>query len=124
MAEQKSTDRHHVIDYIEITVRDMAAAKAFYTAAFGWQFKDYGPGYSGIQGVEREMGGLAQGDEVTTGGPLVILYSEDLDATLAAVRLAGGAITTEPFDFPGGRRFHFTDPSGNQLAVWTQVSAS
>lgn len=110
---------HHAIDYIEITVRDLADAKRFYGAAFGWAFNEYGPVYAGIQGAGREMGGLAQGDEVRTGGPLVVLYSDDLDASLTAVREAGGAISKEPFEFPGGRRFHFTDPSGNELAVWT-----
>lgn len=115
---------HHAIDYIEITVTDIAAAKAFYGAAFGWSFTDYSDGYVGIQGIgegAREMGGLAKADRVTRGGPLVVLYSNDLDASLAAVKSAGGVITAEPFDFPGGRRFHFADPSGNELAVWTHT---
>jgi len=115
----EATHRHHAIDYIEISVRDVAAAKRFYGAAVGWQFNDYGPGYAGIRGADREMGGLALADNVATGGPLVVLYSRDLDATLAAVRAAGGEITKNPFTFPGGRRFHFRDPSGNELAVWS-----
>jgi uncharacterized protein len=110
---------HHAIDYIEITVRDVAEAKRFYAAAFGWRFNDYGPGYAGIVGPKREVGGLAQGEGKTGGSPLVVLFSRDLDATLAAVRDADGAIVREPFEFPGGRRFHFTDPSGNELAVWS-----
>ena len=110
---------HHAIDYIEISVRDMDAAKLFYTSAFGWQFNEYGPGYAGIQGAGREMGGLALSEDVKPGGPLVILYSSDLDATLERVRAAGGAVVKEPFSFPGGRRFHFQDPSGNELAVWS-----
>jgi predicted enzyme related to lactoylglutathione lyase len=65
------------------------------------------------------MGGLAQADSVATGGPLVVLYSRDLDATLAAVRAAGGEIVKKPYSFPGGRRFHFRDLSGNELAVWS-----
>lgn len=114
---------HHAIDYIEITVRDVAEAKRFYAAAFGWRFNDYGPGYAGIVGAgivgsTREAGGLAQGEEKAGGSPLVVLFSRDLTATLAAVRDAGGAIVREPFEFPGGRRFHFSDPSGNELAVW------
>lgn len=115
--------RHHRIDYLEISVTDLAAAKEFYAAAFDWRFTDYGPGYSGIQGEEREQGGLTvleEGKSLTGGGPLAILYSDALDETLAAVTAAGGTISTPPFDFPGGRRFHFTDPSGNELAVWTQ----
>ena len=113
--------RHHTIDYIEFTVRDLAEAKRFYTEAFGWQFTDYGPSYAGIQGDGREQGGMEQGEPRGAGGPLVILYSDDLDASLAAVESAGGVISTAPFDFPGGRRFHFRDPSGNELAVWTQT---
>lgn len=112
--------QHHAIDYVEITVRDMGEVKRFYAAAFGWQFTDYGPGYAGIKGAEREMGGLAQGD-VAPGGPLIVLFSDDLETSLAAVRDAGGAICKEPFSFPGGRRFHFSDPSGNELAVWTKA---
>jgi predicted enzyme related to lactoylglutathione lyase len=113
---------HHAINYIEFTVTDMAAAQRFYAAAFGWQFTDYGPEYAGIRRLdgEGEDGGLRLDTEVTRGGPLVILYSADLEATLAAVRAAGGRITTEPFAFPGGRRFHFEDPSGNELAVWAE----
>ncbi|MEM6990015.1 MAG: VOC family protein [Myxococcota bacterium] len=116
---EASPHEHHAIDYIEVTVRDVADAKRFYGEAFGWKFNDYGPGYAGIQGTTREVGGLAQGDDVKAGGPLVVLYSDDLDASVTSVRDAGGAIVKEPFEFPGGRRFHFTDPSGNELAVWT-----
>jgi len=110
---------HHAIDYIELAATDVAAAKRFYGAAFGWKFNDYGPDYAGIAGAEHEAGGIRKEAKVTPGGPLVVLYSNDLDATLAAVRAAGGAITKEPFAFPGGRRFQFRDPSGNELAVWT-----
>ncbi|RPI64390.1 MAG: VOC family protein [Lysobacterales bacterium] len=112
---------HHAIDYVELTVRDLAAAKRFYAAAFGWQFNDYGPEYAGIQGAKGEVGGLHQAAEVRTGGPLVILYSNDLEKTLEAVRSAGGTIVREPFAFPGGRRFQFTAPSGNELGVWSRA---
>ena len=115
-----NSPQHHAIDYIEFTVTDMAAAQAFYAAAFDWKFTDYGETYAGIQGLEREMGGLTVGEEVRPGGPLVVLFSLDLEGTLERVRKAGGTITTEPFAFPGGRRFHFTDPSGNELAVWAE----
>lgn len=110
---------HHAIDYIEFSVTDMTTAKKFYAAAFGWEFTDYAPGYAGIRGGDGEVGGLRQADAVHTGGPLVVLYSTDLEASLKAVRSAGGTIVEEPFPFPGGRRFHFTDPSGNELAVWS-----
>lgn len=110
--------RHHAIDYIEFTVHDIVAAKEFYTVAFGWRFTDYGPEYAGIQGPEGEVGGLRQDAEIPRGGPLVVLYSADLAASLEAVRSAGAQVVREPFSFPGGRRFHFLDPSGNELAVW------
>jgi predicted enzyme related to lactoylglutathione lyase len=109
---------HHAIDYVELVVTDMAEAKRFYTEAFGWTLNDYGPGYAGIQGLGREVGGLRLDDATSAGGPLVILYSKDLDASLARVRAAGGRIAQEPYAFPGGRRFHFLDPSGNELAIW------
>jgi uncharacterized protein len=112
---------HHAIDYVEFTVRDLGAAKRFYATAFGWQFNDYGPEYAGIKGADGEVGGFHQAPQVRAGGPLVVLYSKDLDKTLEAVRAAGGRIVREPFDFPGGRRFQFTDPSGNELGVWSQA---
>jgi predicted enzyme related to lactoylglutathione lyase len=113
-----SKHSHNAIDYIEFTVTDMAESKAFYSAAFDWKFNDYGPDYAGIQGDGREAGGFTVGARPNAGGSLVILFSEELDESLAKVRAAGGVIVTEPFEFPGGRRFHFTDPSGNELAVW------
>lgn len=112
-----SDNTHHAIDYIEFTVTDMEVSKAFYSRVFGWKFTDYAPVYAGIQGPGREVGGFTVG-EVKRGGPLVVLYSADLEATLAATKEAGAEIVKEPFDFPGGRRFHFLDPSGNELAVW------
>lgn len=111
---------HHAIDYIELCVTDLAAAKRFYAAAFGWSFTDYGPSYAGIvaPGKDGEAGGLRLVDEVTRGGPLVVLYSDTLEASAAAVEAAGGRIAKPIFGFPGGRRFQFLDPSGNELAVW------
>ena len=111
---------HHATDYIEISVTDVGVAKDFYASAFGWTFNDYGPGYAGIVRSEKEMGGLAHGETIP-GGPLVVLFSESLEQTLEAVTRAGGTITKAPFEFPGGRRFHFADPSGNQLAVWSHA---
>lgn len=109
---------HHGIDYVEITVGSVEGAKTFYSEAFGWTFNDYGPDYAGIVGKHREVGGLTTG-EASGGGPLVVLYSSDLDASLTAVVASGGKIVTPPFEFPGGRRFHFADPFGNELAVWS-----
>ena len=110
---------HHAIDYVEFTVTDLTEAKRFYSSAFGWTFNDYGPEYAGIRGHDGEVGGLHQTTGLRSGGPLVILYSENLEASLTAVQAAGGKIVQPPFAFPGGRRFHFTDPSGNELAVWS-----
>lgn len=114
----------HSIDYIEITTTDMAASQDFYGRAFGWGFTSYGEGYAGFRTPAEqegeEAGGLALADEVSSGGPLVLLYSDDLDATLTAVTEAGGRVVNGPYEFPGGRRFHFTDPSGNELGVWAQ----
>ncbi len=114
--------RHHSIDYVELTVTDLRAANAFYADAFGWAFTDYGPEYSGIKSPsgDGEVGGLALASEPRpAGGPFVILYSDDLDRTADAIRTAGGAIVQGPYEFPGGRRLHFTDPSGNELGVWS-----
>jgi predicted enzyme related to lactoylglutathione lyase len=119
MAKGKHT--HHKIDYIEFTVTNMLKAKKFYSKAFGWKFKDYGPEYAGIQKKNGEVGGLRLDKKVSTGGPLVILYSEDLDKSLKKVKAAGGKISKKPFVFPGGRRFHFKDPSGNELGVWGET---
>ena len=94
------THVHHEIDYIEISVTDMEDAKHFYEAAFGWEFNDYGPDYAGIRKEVGEAGGLRLQPQVSRGGPLVILYSDDLDGTLAGVREAGARILQEPFEFP------------------------
>ncbi len=109
MAET-SAHTHHALDYVELGVTDFAAAKAFYGSAFGWTFTDYGPGpaYVGIRGVgtteDVEVGGFRLDDEVAPGGPLVLLYSSNLDSSAQAVRDAGGEVTEEPYEFPGGRR--------------------
>lgn len=111
--------QHHRLDYVEIAAPDLEAAKAFYAAAFGWTFTDYGPQYAGIQGpAERESGGLTAMAEPGDGGPFVQLFSDDLDATAESITAAGGTITQGPYGFPGGRRLHFRDPAGNVLGVW------
>jgi len=115
---------HHAIDYVEIAVTDMEAAKAFYSQAFGWSLNDYGPEYAGIQGDGKEVGGLRRDSEVRAGGPLVILYSEDLEGSADAVTAAGGTIVEPIYAFPGARRFHFADPAGNELAVWSDRPAT
>lgn len=113
---------HHRIDYIEFPVSDLAVAKRFYGAAFGWEFTDYGDTYVGISHGSggAEMGGFRLDDEVTAGGVLVIVFSNDLDASLRAVSSAGGEIVAGPYEFPGGRRFEFADSDGHRLAVWAE----
>ncbi|MEV0612777.1 VOC family protein [Nonomuraea sp. NPDC050404] len=122
---QESAHRHHAIDYVELTVTDLEQAKRFYSEAFGWRFNDYGPGYAGIQSPEGagsgEVGGLRLDQSVRAGGPFVLLYSADLDGSVQAVQKAGGTVVNGPYEFPGGRRFHFTDPSGNELGVWAEA---
>lgn len=112
---------HHAIDYVEITVGDLERAKTFYAAAFGWSFNDYGPDYAGIRWSdgEGEVGGLAVGEGAGgSGGVAVLLYTDDVDATVVAVEAAGGSVAEAPYDFPGGRRFFFLDPDGNRLGAW------
>ena len=114
------SERHHRFDFIELPVTDIARAKAFYAAAFGWSFVDYGPDYADIQGA-GVSGGLRKTDQAPPrGGTLVVLYSNDLAASEVAVKAAGAAIT-EHHEFPVGKRFQCLDPSGNELGVWTAV---
>jgi len=105
------------ISYVELPSADMPATAAFLTAAFGWGMVAYGPQYLGFTGAGLDGGIDAAGGAP---GPLVILKTDDLVACEAAVRAAGGVITVPPFDFPGGRRFHFREPGGNVLAVWAE----
>lgn len=112
---------HHQIDNIEFNVADIARSKAFYGQVFGWTFVDYGPGYTEFRDG-RLVGGFTTDGPVRAGGPLVILYSSDLEATLGKVTAAGAVISKDTFEFPGGRRFHFIDPDGYELAVWTAVT--
>ena len=108
------------IDYIELPVTDIAAAKAFYGKAFDWSFQDWGPEYASFSEAGLEGGFRLSQEPPPRGGALVILYAEDLEAAEKAVVDAGGNIV-ERHDFPGGRRFQFTDPTGNELAVWTKT---
>jgi uncharacterized protein len=106
------------IDYIEFSVKNVPDAKRFYGAAFGWTFEDYGPDYASFADG-RLSGGFQTAKEVRTGGPLVVIYAADLEDMERRVKQAGGKIVRPIFSFPGGRRFHFSDPSGNELAVWS-----
>ena len=113
--------RHHKINYVEYASKDLEKTKAFFEQAFGWVFKDYGPDYTAFEGRGNVDCGFYRADKASNaenGGALIVLYSEKLEETESKVKRAGGDITKTIFDFPGGRRFHFKEPSGNELAVW------
>jgi predicted enzyme related to lactoylglutathione lyase len=104
------------LNYVELPVRDVAAAKAFYEAAFGWSLTDFGPTYASTLTGDTDIG--LQGDAAeASAAPLPVIQVDDLEAALAAVTGAGGTLKVPIFSFPGGRRFQFTDPGGNELAV-------
>lgn len=115
-------DKDQRIDYLELTVPDVQVARRFYEAAFGWVFTDYGPDYQAFTDGRLD-GGFTTGGPPSDGGVLVVLYAADLAATEARVVEHGGAIVRPVFPFPGGRRFHFRDPSGRELAVWSDPLA-
>lgn len=110
------------INYVEFPAHDLERTKAFFAAAFGWRFVDYGPDYTAFadQGLD---GGFYRSELSATtdrGSALIVLRSDALEQAQARVEAAGGAIVKPIFSFPGGRRFHFLEPSGNELAVWSE----
>jgi hypothetical protein len=114
--------QHHQLNYVEFAASDLSATKAFFQQVFGWQFVDYGPEYTAFsqQGLD---GGFYQAPGCSTtaqGGALLVFYSQDILHTQAAVEAAGGVVNKAIFDFPGGCRFHFIEPSGNEFAVWSE----
>ncbi|HEX9894364.1 MAG TPA: VOC family protein, partial [Gemmatimonadales bacterium] len=115
-AAQAAHDRR--VDYVEIPVTDVPGAKRFYQEAFGWTFTDYGPDYASFTDG-RLSGGLRKAERRAGSGILVVLYAKDLDAMQARITQLGGRVVRATHQFPGGRRFHFADPSGNELAVWS-----
>lgn len=113
---QEEHDRR--IDYVELTVPDIEEAKRFYGEVFGWSFTDWGAEYASFHDG-RLAGGFARGETPAAGGPLVVLYAIDLEAMREVVVANGGTIVRDIFEFPGGRRFHFRDPAGYELAIWS-----
>lgn len=109
--------RHEQVQYIEFLSKDLNRAKEFYSSSFGWKFTDYGPNYTAFEG-DYVDGGFTSGEPVK-GTVLIILYSNDIESTQQKVVAAGGHISKDIFSFPGGKRFHFTDPDGYELAVWS-----
>ncbi|THD69146.1 VOC family protein [Robertkochia marina] len=111
-----STNNH--IDYIEFKAADLEAVKAFYSGCFGWEFTDYGEGYTAFA-ASGLAGGFEKSTSPVVNGTLVVLYHEDLPEVSKRIVEHGGKISVPIFSFPGGRRFHFKDPAGNELAVWS-----
>jgi predicted enzyme related to lactoylglutathione lyase len=115
---------HHKITYIEFTTANIEHTKKFYSTVFGWKFKDWGPDYIDCNVADAGIAiGFAKGAQQQVQpkfAPLVVLYSADLMATEAAIVAAGGSVVVPTFEFPGGRRFHFSDGAGNLLAVWSE----
>lgn len=111
-------EQNRRIDYLEFSTTDIENTKQFYSEVFGWEFTDYGPSYVSFTDG-RLSGGFALATSIETGGPLVVLYATALEDIQTSIKTNGGTIVRETFDFPGGRRFHFADPSGNELAVWS-----
>lgn len=107
------------IDYIEFPAVDIPKTKEFYSSVFGWKFEDYGPDYTSFSDG-RLAGGFDGQAALPVKGVLVVLYASDLEGTKAKIQAAGAVISKEIFSFPGGRRFHFMDPNGNELAVWSE----
>ncbi len=105
------------LDYVELPVRDGAASKAFFEAAFGWTLTDYGPTYAATTTCDVDIG-LDSTPGATVAAPLAVIRVDDLEAVRAAVVAAGGEVTRDIFAFPGGRRFHFREPGGCELAAW------
>jgi predicted enzyme related to lactoylglutathione lyase len=114
---QAEQDRR--IDYVEYSATDIEATKNFFTTVFGWKFTDYGPDYTAFNDGRLD-GGFAKADTAGGSGPLVVIYATDLEAIKDAVTKNGGTIARDTYEFPGGRRFHFNDPNGNELAVWSE----
>lgn len=116
---------HNKIDYVEFPASDMDGTKRFFQSAFGWDFEDFGPDYTAFSNQGLDGGFFRSELKSTTelGSALLIIYSEDLEATQSRVEQSGGIISKPVFSFPGGRRFHFCDPSGNEYAVWAEPNA-
>ena len=120
-----NNDRHEKLNYLEFAAHDLESTKQFFSQVFNWRFTDFGPDYCAFdhQGLE---GGFYRADlrnDSSQGGALCVFYSDGIEATQEKISAAGGHIIKPIFSFPGGRRFHFTEPSGNEFAVWTESAA-
>ena len=116
-------NEHEKINYVEFPAKKIEATKDFFTTVFAWSFQDYGPDYTAFSKAGLDGGFYRSDLSVSTaeGSALIVFYSQDLEQTQAKIERAGGAIIKPIFAFPGGRRFHFADPNGNEYAVWSDV---
>jgi len=114
---------HEKINYLEFPAKDIDATKAFFHTVFDWTFTDYGPDYIAFNNAGIDGGFFKSDLTVSTnnGSTLIVFYSDDLEQTLSKIEGAGGSVIKPIFEFPGGRRFHFGDPNGNEFAVWSTV---
>jgi len=116
---------HEKINYLELPAKNIEATKVFFSQVFDWSFVDYGPEYTAFSNAGID-GGFFKSDLYTStekGNALVVFYSKNLEQTLAKIETAGGTILKPIFSFPGGRRFHFADPNGNEFAVWSDLTS-
>ena len=117
-------NKHEKINYVEFPATNIPATKAFFTKVFGWTFVDYGPEYTAFSNAGLD-GGFFKSDlqaSCETGSALVVFYSQEIEKTQEKIESAGGVVIKPIFSFPGGRRFHFVDPSGNEFAVWSDIT--
>ncbi len=113
---------HEKLNYLEFPSTNLSASKDFFSTVFGWEFEDYGPEYTAFsnQGLDGGIFKGPKGSRTENGAALVIFYSKDLEQTLDKIKKAGGEINMETFSYPGGRRFHFIEPGGNEFSVWSE----
>lgn len=114
---------HEKINYVEFPARDIEKTKLFFTNVFGWTFVDYGPEYTAFSNAGLDGGFFKSNQSASTenGSALIVFYSQNLESTLSRIEASGGSIIKPVFTFPGGHRFHFSDPNGNEYAVWSDV---
>lgn len=117
--------KHEKINYVEFPATNIDATKAFFAAVFGWTFTDYGPDYVAFDnaGIDGGFFRSTQSSSSENGSVLIVFYSHALEQTEAKIKSAGGTIVKPIFEFPGGRRFHFVDPNGNEFAVWSELES-
>lgn len=117
-------NQHEKLNYVEFSARDLTSTKSFFSAVFGWDFVDYGPDYTAFsnQGLDGGFFKSEACSQTQSGGALLVFYSRNIEETLAKVIENGGTILRPIFEFPGGCRFHFSEPSGNEFAVWSELS--